>query len=108
VAAAQVLATAILSQAKKEADQRRERNFGYSTEQGPIAARRRKHLILNARQIAERFGLQDELQGWVYAAGKEEITGLDVIEVAALVNWLERAAERIETICDRADTPPAR
>jgi len=109
VEAAQCLAAAILSRARSEADERRSGcALAYFPNRSPIGAVRRKHLIHSARQLAERYGLIDEVTGWIYAAGKEAITGLDVVELGALVGWLERAAERIETTCDRADTPPAR
>lgn len=69
---------------------------------------RRKFLIHQARRLAWRFNLQEAIDGFVYAAGHEAITGLDAVELEALVEWLESLGDRIDTACDRWDAPPAR
>lgn len=106
--ATQRLAAAILDRARQEAaEQRRSCSWGHK-ETGPIGTVRRKYLIHQARRLAERYGLQEDLQGWIYAADCVELTGLDLVELDALVSWLRGAGDRMDHACDRADTPPAR
>lgn len=76
--------------------------------QGPLRTIRRKYLIHQARRLAFRYNLQEELEGFVYAADCEAITGLDGVELEALVEWMEGLGERLDTACDRMDAPPAR
>ena len=106
--AAQRLAAAILDRARQEAAERRREGSAGNSGSGPIGTVRRRYLIHQARRLAERFGLQEDLQGWIYAAGCEAITGLDVVDLEALVTWIRDMGERIDCACDRADMPPAR
>ena len=61
-----------------------------------------------ARRLAERYGLDAELEGFVYAAGCVALTGVAVSDLDALVGWLRQLGDRVETACDRFDAPPAR
>jgi len=69
---------------------------------------RRKYLIHRSRQLAAQFGLEDELEGFIYAVGCEAITGLDLPDLEALASWLEDLGGRVATACDSPNTPPAR
>lgn len=105
----QSLAKAILERARGRTAERATGTTGRGPfPPGPLGTIRRKYLINQARRIAWRFNLQEELDGFVYAAGFEAITGLEAVELEALVEWLQHLGDRVETACDRWDAPPAR
>lgn len=75
---------------------------------GPLGTIRRKYLIHQAKELACRYSLEEQLNGFIYAAECEAITGLDLSELEALVSWLEDLGARVATACDPPLAPPAR
>jgi hypothetical protein len=75
---------------------------------GPLGTVRRKGLISDARLLAARYSLQEHLDNFVYAAGCEAITGLDVAQLEQLVAALTRQGAALDTACDPPGAPPAR
>ena len=62
-------------------------------------------------QIAKNgryYGLSDEIQAFVYAAGYQVLQELDNDQLAALHAWLVQWVENMQTGCDSAWAPPAR
>lgn len=74
---------------------------------GPLGAFRRKHLIQQAKLRAARYGLQAELDAFVYESGCEAITGLDRQQLELLDGWLDQLVTNADAACD-PDGPPAR
>lgn len=75
---------------------------------GPLGTVRRKGLISDARLLAARYALQDHLDNYVYAAGCEAITGLDIAQLEQLVTRLARQGAALDAACDSPGSPPAR
>lgn len=75
---------------------------------GPLGTVRRKGLMSDARLLAARYSLQEHLDNFVYAAGCEAITGLDVEKLEQLVAKLARLGAALDSACDAAGAPPAR
>jgi hypothetical protein len=75
---------------------------------GPIGTVRRKGLISEARLLASRYSLQSHLDNFVYAAGCEAITGLDIAQLEQLVARLARQGAALDAACDSPVSPPAR
>jgi hypothetical protein len=75
---------------------------------GPIGTVRRKGLISDARLLAGRYSLQEHLLAFVYAAGCEAITGLDIDQLEQLVAKLARMGAALDAACDSPAAPPAR
>lgn len=104
---AQRLAELVLSKARALASQERAASPA-TARNGPLDSFRRKYLIHRCRQLAAQYHLQEELDGFVYAAGCEAITGLDREDLEALAKWMEESAGRVATACDAPGAPPAR
>lgn len=69
---------------------------------------RRKHLLAQIGLKSRYYGLSEEIQAFVYAAGCVVIQELDNEQLTALLDWLTQQAERAEAACDSALAPPAR
>ncbi len=69
---------------------------------------RRKQLISQIGLKSRHFGLSDEIQAFVYAAGCETLHGLANEQLAALDSWLAGVVDSMQTGCDSAFAPPAR
>lgn len=104
---AQQLAELVLAKARQDVSQARA--IGSANQRrGPLGTIRRKYLIHQAKELASRYSLDEQLNGYVYAADCEAITGLDLSELEALVSWLEDLGARVATACDALQGPPAR
>ena len=77
-------------------------------QRGPLANVRRKALIFEARHLASRYRLNDEMWAWTQAAGCAALGGLHTEQLEQLVAKLALAGERMDTVCDAPDWPPAR
>lgn len=69
---------------------------------------RRKHLLAQIGLKSRYYGLSEEIQAFVYAAGALVIQELDNDQLAALLDWLTQQADRADTACDSVLAPPAR
>lgn len=76
--------------------------------QGPLGTARRKALMQHARLTASRYSLQAHLDAFVYNAGAEAITSLDLEQLEQLVSRLEHLGAAIDAACDPPGAPPAR
>lgn len=75
---------------------------------GPLGTVRRKGLMSDARLLSSRYSLQEHLDNFVYAAGCEAITGLDIDQLEQLVARLARLGAALDAACDPPGSPPAR
>lgn len=75
--------------------------------QGPMGTVRRKMLMQEARLLAARWSLEPHLDAFVYRAGHEALTGLDIEQLEQLVALLQKMGSAIECACD-PPLPPAR
>jgi hypothetical protein len=75
---------------------------------GPFGTIKRKGLILEARLLASRYGLWDQVDEFVYANGHEAITGLAVEDLERLVAAIKRMGSDLDAVCDPRGAPPAR
>lgn len=75
---------------------------------GPLGTARRKALMQQARLTAARYSIQAHLDAFIYNAGAEAITSLDLDQLEQLVGRLERLGAALDTACDPAGAPPAR
>lgn len=75
---------------------------------GPLGNVRRKGLISDAKLLASRYSLQEHLENFVYTAGCEAITGLDIAQLEQLVAALARQGAALDMACDPSGAPPAR
>ncbi|MCX7563448.1 hypothetical protein OS176_07835 [Xanthomonadaceae bacterium XH05] len=69
---------------------------------------RRKHLLTQVSLKSRYYGLCEEIQAFVYAAGFHVLQELDNDQLAALLDWLTLQAERADAGCDSDLAPPAR
>ncbi|AGG89883.1 hypothetical protein [Rhodanobacter denitrificans] len=76
--------------------------------QGPLGTARRKALMQHARLTAARYSLQAHLDAFVYNAGAEAITSLDLEQLEQLVGRLEHLGAALDAACDPPGSPPAR
>lgn len=76
--------------------------------QGPLGTARRKALMQYARLTASRYSLQAHLDAFVYNAGAEAITSLDLDQLEQLVGRLEHLGAALDAACDPPGGPPAR
>jgi hypothetical protein len=76
--------------------------------QGPFGAVRRKALMQHARLTAARYGIQAHLDAFIYNAGGEAITSLDLDQLEQLVGRLEHLGASLDAACDPPCAPPAR
>lgn len=76
--------------------------------QGPFGTARRKALMQHARLTASRYSLQAHLDAFVYNAGVEALTSLDLEQLEQLVGRLERLGSALDVACDPPGAPPAR
>ena len=71
----------------------------------PVA---RKHLIAQIRLKSRYYGLSEEVQAFVYAAGHQVLQELDTDQLGAVLAWVNRQIDRAEAACDPEPAPPAR
>ncbi|WP_411832281.1 hypothetical protein [Pseudoxanthomonas mexicana] len=57
---------------------------------------------------AKHYGLSDEVQAFIYAAGFRVIQELDNDQLDALNTWLAQWVDSMQTACDSPYAPPAR
>lgn len=69
---------------------------------------RRKHLLTQISLKSRYYGLSEEIQAFVYAAGFHVLQELDNDQLSALLDWLIMQAERADMACDSDMAPPAR
>ncbi|HEY1129604.1 MAG TPA: hypothetical protein VGF12_09390 [Roseateles sp.] len=69
---------------------------------------RRRSLTAQIGLKAKHYGLSDEVQAFVYAAGYRVIQELDNDQLDALNTWLAQWVDGMQAACDSPYTPPAR
>ena len=69
---------------------------------------RRRNLMSQIGLKAKHYGLSDEVQAFVYAAGYRVIQEMDNDQLDALNTWLAQWVDSMQTACDSPYAPPAR
>lgn len=69
---------------------------------------RRRHLLAQIGLKSRYYGLADEVQAFVYAAGAAVLQELHNDQLEALHGWLLRWIDCMDTACDSELSPPAR
>lgn len=85
---------------------RGERQLGTSS--APPYPIQRRNLLAQIARYGRFYGLSDEIQAFVYAAGAQVIQELDNDQLAALHGWLVQWVDNMQAGCDSAWSPPAR
>lgn len=69
---------------------------------------RRRMLLAQIDRRARWYGLSDEVQAFVWAAGYRVIQELDNDQLDALAGWLSQWIDGMQAGCDSPFAPPAR
>lgn len=69
---------------------------------------RRRQLLAGIALTNKHYGLVEETQAFVYAAGATVLQELDLEQLEALLGWLQRQVDRMEVACDSPYAAPAR
>jgi len=72
---------------------------------GPL---RRRAMVKQVAIAASRYGLQADVDAYLAAAGCASLAGLDDAQLDRLAGWVGQEMDRMQTVCDSPDAPPAR
>lgn len=67
----------------------------------------RRAMVKLVQLAGARYGLQDDIDVYLAAAGCASPAGLDTAQLRALAGWVGQAMDRLATAADCPDTPPA-
>lgn len=69
---------------------------------------RRRAMVMQIRMAARNYGLQDDIDTYIAAAGVDALADLSTKQLDWLCSWLSDAMDRMTYACDHPDAPPAR
>lgn len=69
---------------------------------------RRAAAMAQARLKIKHYGMHDEAQAFILAAGVSSLNGLNADQALALDAWLAGLIDQQQHACDWSDAPPAR
>lgn len=67
----------------------------------------RRAMVKLVQLAGARYGLQDDIDVYLAAAGCATPAGLDTAQLRTLATWVGQAMDRLATAADCPDTPPA-
>lgn len=73
----------------------------------PLDSVQRRALVKHVQLAGTRYGLQEDIDVYLAAAGCATPAGLDIAQLHALASWVGQAMDRLATAADCPDTPPA-